>query len=485
MKTYNFKYGHGSVSLSLNEADILAELHGTETPPISDIRSALFASLEQPIDSAPLRQRVRPGDRVALVISDMTRFWMRQDLVVPHLVDYLTQRCGVRERDITIVIANGTHTGGDEAELRRFVANSIWLSAAFAVVLTVATALLCTPVLRWMNTPDNIFRYAYDYIFVIFLGIPAIILYNLVSGVIRSLGDSRTPIYFLVLSSLLNVALDLLAVAVLGMGVEGPAWATVISQAISGLLCLAIMGKRYPVLRFRPGELRPSRTHITRLFAIGVPMGLQYSVTAIGTIVVQTAVNGLGAVSIAAVTAANKVSQLFTCPFDAAGTTMAVYGGQNYGAMKLDRIHRGVRACVLLMFAYSALGLGVLALFGGKLSLLFLDSAESAAVRDQIGLLAQQFLVWNASCYFLLTLVNVLRFLIQGVGFTQQAVFAGVFETIARCFVGFAVVRWIGYTAICLANPAAWLLADCFLVPIYFHDMHILQRRFAQRRAEA
>ena len=244
------------------------------------------------------------------------------------------------------------------------------------------------------------------------------------------------------------------------MGVEGPAWATVISQAISGLLCLAIMGKRYPVLRFRPGELRPSRTHITRLFAIGVPMGLQYSVTAIGTIVVQTA------------------SQLFTCPFDAAGTTMAVYGGQNYGAMKLDRIHRGVRACVLLMFAYSALGLGVLALFGGKLSLLFLDSAESAAVRDQIGLLAQQFLVWNASCYFLLTLVNVLRFLIQGVGFTQQAVFAGVFETIARCFVGFAVVRWIGYTAICLANPAAWLLADCFLVPIYFHDMHLLQRRF-------
>ena len=374
---------------------------------------------------------------------------------------------------------------GDEAELRRFVANSIWLSAAFAVVLTVATALLCTPVLRWMNTPDNIFRYAYDYIFVIFLGIPAIILYNLVSGVIRSLGDSRTPIYFLVLSSLLNVALDLLAVAVLGMGVEGPAWATVISQAISGPLCLAIMGKRYPVLRFRPGELRPSRTHITRLFAIGVPMGLQYSVTAIGTIVVQTAVNGLGAVSIAAVTAANKVSQLFTCPFDAAGTTMAVYGGQNYGAMKLDRIHRGVRACVLLMFAYSALGLGILALFGGKLSLLFLDSAESAAVRDQIGLLAQQFLVWNASCYFLLTLVNVLRFLIQGVGFTQQAVFAGVFETIARCFVGFAVVRWIGYTAICLANPAAWLLADCFLVPIYFHDMHLLQRRFAQRRAEA
>lgn len=155
-------------------------------------------------------------------------------------------------------------------------------------------------------------------------------------------------------------------------------------------------------------------------------MGLQYSVTAIGTIVVQTAVNGLGAVSIAAVTAANKVSQLFTCPFDAAGTTMAVYGGQNYGAMKLDRIHRGVRACVLLMFAYSALGLGVLALFGGKLSRCSSTLRRAPPSRDQIGLLAQQFLVWNASCYFLLTLVNVLRFLIQGVGFTRGRVCRGV-----------------------------------------------------------
>ena len=126
MKTYNFKYGHGSVSLSLNEADILAELHGTETPPISDIRSALFASLEQPIDSAPLRQRVRPGDRVALVISDMTRFWMRQDLVIPHLVDYLIDECGVQPEHLTIVVANGTHIGGNEQELRTLVTDGVY-----------------------------------------------------------------------------------------------------------------------------------------------------------------------------------------------------------------------------------------------------------------------------------------------------------------------------------------------------------------------
>ena len=373
----------------------------------------------------------------------------------------------------------------DYSDLRRHVANAAWVCIAFSVVLTITTVTLTRPLLVLMQTPEDILDGAVIYIGWIFASIPFIFLYNMVASIMRALGDSKTPLYFLILTSALNIGLDLLFIVPFKMGILGAALATDISQAISGVVSFGFLCRKFEVLHMQKGELAFSKRACTRLMGIGVPMGLQYSVTAIGTIVVQTAVNGLGAVSIAAVTAANKVSQLFTCPFDAAGTTMAVYGGQNYGAMKLDRIHRGVRACVLLMFAYSALGLGVLALFGGKLSLLFLDSAESAAVRDQIGLLAQQFLVWNASCYFLLTLVNVLRFLIQGVGFTQQAVFAGVFETIARCFVGFAVVRRIGYTAICLANPAAWLLADCFLVPIYFHDMHLLQRRFAQRRAEA
>ena len=126
MKTYEFKYGHGHVSVSLNEKNILAELHGTETSPIRDIRSALFASLNDPIDSQPLCRRVRPGDRVALVVSDMTRFWMRQDLVIPHLVDYLTEQCGVRTEDLTIVVANGTHIGGDEGELRTLVTDAVY-----------------------------------------------------------------------------------------------------------------------------------------------------------------------------------------------------------------------------------------------------------------------------------------------------------------------------------------------------------------------
>ena len=366
---------------------------------------------------------------------------------------------------------------GDEDGLRRFVTNSFWLSAAFAVVITVAICLLCSAMLHWMDTPAEIFDYAFDYIFVIFLGIPVIILYNLLSGIIRSLGDSRTPIYFLVLSSLLYVVFDILSVQVLGMGVEGPAWATVVSQAISGLLCLAIMFRRYPILRLSRDDLKPRWRELSRLFAIGVPMGLQYSITAIGTIVIQAAVNGLAASYIAAVTVGNKINQLFTCIFDAMGTTMAVYGAQNYGAMKLDRLHKGVSACLLVAVIYSAAVLPILIFFGEGMSQLFIDSSEPLATRLEIARYARQFLICNGAFYIALAFVNILRFMIQGLSFTKQAIFAGLFEMIARCVCGFWLTGFLGYPVICFANAAAWLCADIFLIPAYFHSVNLLRRR--------
>ena len=373
---------------------------------------------------------------------------------------------------------------GDEDGLRRFVANSFWLSAAFAVVITVVVCLLCSTVLHWMDTPPDIFDYAFDYIFVIFLGIPVIILYNLLSGIIRSLGDSRTPIYFLVLSSLLNVAFDILSVQVLGMGVNGPAWATVVSQAISGLLCLAILFKRYPILRLSRDDLRPRKAELLRLMSMGFPMGLQYSITAIGSIVVQAAVNGLAANYIAAVTVGNKINQLFICVFDAMGTTMAVYGAQNYGAMKLDRLHKGVASCGLLAVGYSLLVLPVMIFFGADLAQLFIDSSEPLATRLEIAQYARQFLICNGAFYIALSFVNILRFMIQGLSFTKQAIFAGIFEMISRCVCGFWLTGYWGFTVICFANPAAWVCADIFLVPAYFISVKTLKRRHAQALAQ-
>ncbi len=369
---------------------------------------------------------------------------------------------------------------GDEEGLRRYVANSFWLSGVFAVVITAVICVLCRTVLHWMDTPTEIFDYAYDYIFVIFLGIPVIILYNLLSGIIRSLGDSRTPIFFLVLSSALNVLFDILSVQVLGMGVEGPAWATVLSQAISGLLCLAVMFRRYPILRLSRSEWKPRRRELWRLLSVGLPMGLQYSITAIGTIVVQAAVNGLAASYIAAVTVGNKINQLFTCAFDAMGTTMAVYGAQNYGAMKLDRLHKGVASCGLLAVIYALAVLPIMIFFGSNLAQLFIDSSEPPETRLEIARYARQFLICNGAFYISLAFVNILRFMIQGLSFTKQAVFAGIFEMVARCILGFWLTGYWGYTVICFANPTAWICADLFLVPAYFRCVKLLRRRHAQ-----
>ena len=366
---------------------------------------------------------------------------------------------------------------GNYPELRRFMVNGAYLAALFALVMTVLTTFLCGDILHWMKAPADTYRYAYDYVFVIFLGIPVCILYNYLSGIIRSLGDSRTPIYFLIFSSLLNILLDILSVTILGMGVEGPAWATVISQGISGLLCLVLMPRRYPLLRLAPGEAKPDFRRIRRIAAVGVPMGLQYSITAIGSVAIQTATNNLGTLYIASQAAGNKVNQLFACFFDAAGTTMATYGGQNYGAGKLDRLRPGVRSALAIAALYSAVSFALLFFLGDRMSLMFMDSATTPPqLYAEVARLARQFLICNSAGYAFLSFVNILRFMIQGLGFTQQAIFAGIAEMLARCVIAFIMVDYFSYNAICLANPAAWLAADLFLIPAYFHDLKKLRR---------
>ena len=212
---------------------------------------------------------------------------------------------------------------GDYTGMRKFVANAGWLSAVFAVVMTTVVGALCMNILQWMNTPEDIIQGAYDYIFVIFLGIPVTYLYNMLAGIIRSLGDSKTPVYFLLLSSLMNIGLDFFTILVLGMGVGGPALATVISQGISAVLCLVYMLRHYPILHMKNGEWKPDGRMLGTLCSMGIPMGLQYSITAIGSVVLQTAVNSLGSMAVAAVSTGSKVSMFFCCPFDALGGTMA------------------------------------------------------------------------------------------------------------------------------------------------------------------
>ena len=334
----------------------------------------------------------------------------------------------------------------DEKMLRCFVANSVWLAIIFASVMTVVVSLLCRNILMWMNTPSDIIDEAYQYIFIIFIGIPATYLYNLLSGIIRSLGDSKSPLIFLVISSVLNIILDVVAILGFRMGVAGAAWATVLSQAISGVLCLFYMRKKFPILKISKEEWKIRGNCIGRLCSMGIPMGLQYSITAIGSVILQTAVNGLGSVVVASMTAGGKISMFFCCPFDAFGSTMATYAGQNVGACKLDRVTKGMVQCSFLAAAYSVLAAVVLIGFGDKLALLFVDSGEIEIIKN-----VEEVLMWNSLFYIPLALVNIIRFSIQGLGFGKLAIFAGVAEMVGRSIVGFGFVSVFGFTAACFS----------------------------------
>ena len=269
---------------------------------------------------------------------------------------------------------------GDYVGLRKYAANCVWLALGFAAVLTVATTLLTGQILAWMKTPENIIDRSYAYIWVIFLGIPVTFLYNMTSGIIRALGDSKTPVIFLVMSSFLNVGLDLFFIVKLHTGVRGAAWATVISQGVSGACCLLYMIRKFELLRIRKEEWVPDGHMMRVLCGMGVPMGLQYSITAIGSVILQSATNTLGSDAVAAVTASGRISGFLACPFDAMGSTMATYGGQNVGAGKLERIGRGLKSCIGLGFGYAVIALLVSIFLSRPLATLFLDASEAAII---------------------------------------------------------------------------------------------------------
>ena len=361
----------------------------------------------------------------------------------------------------------------DYVGMRKYVANCMWLAIVFAAVMTVLTTSLCRQILVLMKTPENIIDGAHNYIWVIFLGIPVIYLYNMLSGIIRALGDSKTPLIFLLISSVLNIGLDLFFIIKLEMGVAGAAWATVIAQGISGLLCLVFMVKKFEILHIRKEEWKVDGHMMLSLCNMGVPMGLQYSITAIGSVILQTATNTLGSVAVASTTAAGKIGGFLACPFDAMGSTMATYGGQNVGAGKLDRIGKGVKSCVLLGAGYSVIALLISVLFGRPLATLFVESTE-VVILDNVRL----FLMINTLFYFPLALVNIIRFTIQGIGFPRFAILAGVFEMIARALVGIFLVPAVGFVGACFGSPVAWILADLFLVPAYFHVMKKLKKNY-------
>ena len=368
----------------------------------------------------------------------------------------------------------------DVRQLRRYIGNCVWLCVIVSAVLLALTLPACRLLLTAMGTPKEEMSYAFDYIFVIFIGIPAIILYNMGACVLRALGDSRSPVWFLAIASLINIVLDLLMVCVLDWGVRGAAVATVVSQAVSGVLCVWYMRRRFPVLRMEKDDWRLRSREASRLLGMGVPVGLQCSITAIGSVILQTAVNSLGAICVAGVAAATKLFQLFCCPYDALAMAATNFVGQNLGAGKYDRIRQGIFACCLLGVVYCAVHF-LLAQFGTPYAiLLFIRPEEAEAV------LPFAWKMCRMDAYFglFLMLVNVLRLSIQGMGYSRLSLLSGVLEMVARIFISVWAVPQFGFAAACMANPLAWVLANCFLIPGVFKCLEARRRQAERVRRE-
>lgn len=359
----------------------------------------------------------------------------------------------------------------DFTGMRRYVANIIWACICFAILITAVVAKNTDNILTVMKTPADIYDMAYTYILVIFLGIPATILYNVLAGIIRSLGDSKTPLYFLIFSSFLNIGLDLYFMVSLHMGVRGASMATVVSQGISGILCLIYMIKKFEVLHIKKDEWAYDFHIVMMLCYVGIPMGLQYSVTAIGSLILQSSVNSLGSEIVAAVATAGKISVFCITAYDALGSAMATYAGQNVGAGKLERITDGIKFCMLFSAVYSVIIYIVIYFFAAPAVGLFVSVPSANLVTN-----ARTFLLITAAFYITLAVVNVFRFTIQGMGFSNLALFAGVAEMIGRTLVAIALVPVWGIRGAGFASPLAWILADCFLIPAYFYVSNKLKK---------
>ena len=369
---------------------------------------------------------------------------------------------------------------GDYRQLRRYVAGCVWLGIAMSALLLALTLPTTRALLKLMGTPEEQMGYAYDYIFIIFIGIPATILYNMGACVLRSLGDSKSPVWFLAIASVINIVLDLLTVCVLGMGVAGAAIATVVSQLGSGVLCVWYMRKHFAVLHMEKDDWRLRKAEALRLLGMGVPVGLQFSITAIGSVMLQSAVNSLGAVCVSGVAVASKIYMLLCCPIDALAMAATNFTGQNLGAGKYDRIRQGTYACLLLGIIYCAMYI-VIARFGTQyLVLLFMNADEAQSVLDYTQRMSYAYAYGTP----LLLGVNVFRLSIQGMGYSRLSLISGLLEMIARTAVGIWGVPQFGFAAACLASPLAWALADCFLIPAYYGCLNARRRQAARVRRE-
>lgn len=362
----------------------------------------------------------------------------------------------------------------DEDGVKCSFAISILLAVILTVFMTIFASLFARSALILLQTPAEILDDAVSYLRIIFLGIGASVLFNMTSNMIRALGDSRTPLYFLVFACCINIVLDFVLILFFKMGVAGAGIATIFSQLLSGLLCCIYIWKKMPILHFNRKHLRVSRDFVTLHLKTALPMAFQMSIIAIGALILQVALNGLGAVSVAAYSSAQKIDSIATMPLNSLGAAMATFSAQNYGARKYDRIRKGVFQCSLMSIGFSIFIGTVNLLFGGHFAAVFVGNGEPEVLS-----LAKTFLNINGSLYWILGLLFVYRFTLQGLGNSLVPTIAGIIELIMRATGALLLAKLFGFAGACMSNPLAWIGACIPLGIAYFHSIRKLDRQDA------
>lgn len=359
----------------------------------------------------------------------------------------------------------------DESKMRHYTAMSTYICSFFAITMTVGLLFANDMILKLMNTPDNIYADTKAYIGIIYMGISISILYNMLASLARAMGDSKTPLYFLILSSVLNVGLDFLFVGYLPLGVAGAAYATVLSQTIAAISCFVYVFKKYPELHFNKEEGRIKWRSIGQLMAMGIPMALQFSITAIGTMIVQSSLNLLGSTYIAVYSGCMKIQNLLLQISVAVGAAIANFVGQNYGANKLDRVRKGVREGVYILIGYNIVAMIFSYYISPQLIVFFAEDTGGELVR-----LSTQ--LFHITCWFYipLGLIFVYRNALQGLGNGFVPMLGGVAELIARAVVIFLLFEPLQFVGICISDPIAWFSALIPLIPYYYWYMHRIEK---------
>lgn len=357
---------------------------------------------------------------------------------------------------------------GEMDGVRQSYAASLVLGGVISLVLMAASMAGTRQLLVLLQTPPEILEDATRYLIVIFAGIPATMLFNVVSNVLRALGDSKTPLSFLVGGCVLNILLDVLLILYTPLGVMGAGVATVIAQLLAGAACVVYIHKAFPALRLHRSDWKLSRREVLRHLQMGLPMGFQSSIIAIGSLMLQYALNSLGSTAVAAFTAANKLESLGTLPLCSFGLAMGTFVAQNYGAGKLHRIRTGVLQCSAMALSWSVFMGMVFLVFGRQLATLFVGRDAQVTGLSYIYLCVVAFSMW------VLALLFIFRYSLQGLGQSFVPTFAGIMELVMRGVCAVCLVGPFGFTGACLANPMAWSGSAVPLVIAFFITMRRL-----------